>query len=100
MEIVSFAVGIAGLLAAVFFGYRLWRWEQAVGGFRIVVAYKRKVKLEAPFVDWLKWGNMLRGDQQAGGRVVYHHGGTSVVVVKPRPRPTTKTRTIKEGQST
>lgn len=101
MEIVAFLVGIIGLSFGLFCGARLRRWERQLAGARIAVAYKTRVKLEAPLVEWLTWANMLDKDQQSRGRVVYRMGGTSVAILKPRRgHGKTQTKTVKGKQAT
>lgn len=93
MEVILALLAVAGWFAAIYLGVRLYRWERQLAGARVAVAYKQKVKMDAPLVDWLKWANMLRRDEQARGRVVYRMGGTSVAILKPRPRSHGKTTT-------
>jgi hypothetical protein len=96
MEIVSFIFGALGILFGAFFALRLYRWEQQLAGARIAVAYKQKVRLQAPLIEWLGWANMLAKDEQSSGRVVYRQASTTVAIIKPnRQHGKTKTQVVK-----
>lgn len=104
MEIAAYVFGVLGLACGVVFGLRLRAWERQLAGARIAVAYKQKVRLQAPLVEWLTWANMLAKDEQSTGRVVYRQASTTVAILKPRPRHgRSKSRTVKgppAGQTT
>lgn len=77
---------VAGALAATY--YREARkWAGLYQHVRIVVAYKRKVKLDAPLEEWRRWANLLHDDERSSGRVMYSMGGTSIAILKPGPKP-------------
>ena len=77
--------GVVGLVGVAFGGrcyWELWKWARQCQGARITVAYKRKVKLDAPLLEWLLWVNMLDKDKDTHGRVVYTVGGTTIAIRK------------------
>lgn len=85
-------INIACLLVAavgVFYGLaarrELKKWARLCKTATIAVAYKRKVKLQAPLTEWLQWTRMLDEDQASSGRTVYHMGGTTVAILHPKP---------------
>lgn len=80
-DIACVIFGVLGWLAAGWFYLHLWRWARQCQHARIAIAYKQKVKLEAPLVEWLAWVKMVDKDKQSHGRVVYRLGGTSVAIV-------------------
>lgn len=75
-------IGAAGFTCAVWFYRNLWRWAKQCDHARITVAYKGRVKLNAPLTEWLLWCNQLDRDKDATGRVVYVFGGTQVAILK------------------
>jgi hypothetical protein len=62
------------------------KWAKQCRNARIVVAHKRRVKLNAPLVDWLTWANSLDQDESSTGRIVYLNDKTSVAIVRPDKR--------------
>jgi hypothetical protein len=74
--------GVLGIAWALTCYWKLWQWARQCQYARIVVAHKRKVRLNAPIVEWLLWCNMLDKDKDASGRVVYTDASTSVAIVK------------------
>jgi hypothetical protein len=76
------AIGVLGVAFGVTCYYRLWKFARQCQHARIVVAYKQKVKLNAPLLEWLLWVNMLDRDKDAHGRMLYSVGGTSVSIIK------------------
>ncbi len=89
------AAGAVTVLALLF-AFRCWlelrKWARQCQRARIAVAYKQRVTLEAPLVDWLNWANMLGADQASRGRVVFRGGHVSVAILKPRPPAVTVER--------
>lgn len=79
-------LGFFGTVAGVGYGLvcrrELKKWAYQCQNARIAVAYKRKVKLQAPLVEWLTWINMLDKDQASNGRTVYTMGGTTVAIIR------------------
>lgn len=96
------AAAIGGWLCAGWFYLHLWRWSKECKGARITIAYKRKVKIDAPLVEWLLWIRQANKDRQSGGRVVYSMGGTDVAIIKRvkarRTLITRITRHVKRGK--
>lgn len=94
---IELAALVLGWLAAGWLGWGLWRWERQLKGARIAVAYKRRVQLQAPLHEWMRWALALKRDERSTGRVVYRNGGVTVAILKPlRGHGKTKTHTIKE----
>lgn len=101
MAIVSYLIGLVGLAAAGFFGYRLWRWERILKGARIVIQYKGKTKMSPRLFDWMVWVDSLEGNARVRSRSVYKIGGTTISITKPMPlgHGKTKTRTVQEKRA-
>lgn len=100
ITLLALGFGLVGIAFGVVCGYRLWRWERQLAGARIAIAYKQKVRMQAPLFEWLQWANLLGKDEQSTGRVVYRMGATSVAILKPRPNHgKTKTRTVREKRA-
>ena len=83
-------VGVMGLVTviAIAFAIRcyleLLNWARQCQTAQIAVSYKRKVKLNAPLVEWLLWCNQLKPAEE-NGRVIYSMGGTSVAIISHKP---------------
>ena len=100
MEIVGFVVGVIGLTAAGYFGWKLRQWEKHLSHARIAIAYKGKVKMDPRLIDWVHWSRMLAKDKRNTGQSVYKMGGTTVAILDPIPRHSkTKTRTVREKRA-
>lgn len=85
MIYVAAAGWAVALVALAFAGkcYReLYKWARQCQNARIAIAFKRKVQLQAPLVEWLLWCNQLDKDKDSHGRVVYRAGGVSVAITK------------------
>lgn len=91
VDIACVAFGVVGWAYAVKCYRELFKWARQCQRARIAVAYKEKVRLEGPLVEWLGWCNALDKDKESRGRVVYRMGGTSVAVIKG-VKPVGKTR--------
>lgn len=81
-NIACLLVGLAGVTFGARCYMELRRWARQCQHARIAIAYKQKVKLQAPLVEWLLWINQLDKDSDSTGRVVYRIGGTSVAITK------------------
>lgn len=79
---VGIVVGILGLAFAVTFYLHLRRWGRLMNYGRIAVAYKGKVKLQAPLREWALWCRMLDADKDSSGRTIYKLGATSIAITK------------------
>lgn len=104
---------IIAVIALAIAGYAWWhaaRWAKLIAYARIVVEYKRKVKMDAPLREWALWCKQVQKDkaQPAAmrGRVVYVMGGTRIAIfggkkppkVRPvQPRPGTGGHRVQEG---
>lgn len=62
----------------------LYRWSTILKMGRIAVAYKNKVKLQAPLTELAAWARRLQEDDYANGQVFYRLGGTTIAIAKPR----------------
>lgn len=82
LEVGSIVIGVAGVLFGLRCYYELWKWARECQYSRIAIAYKRKVKLQAPLVEWLLWIRKLNEDKDSSGRVIYSLGGTSVAITR------------------
>lgn len=86
--------GVLGVTFGVRCYVELWRWAKQCQRARIVVAYNRKVQLDASLAEWLGWVNQLDG-QDANGRVVYRNVKVSVAILKRKAKDTTAKTTVK-----
>lgn len=80
--VVGVIVGITGIAWAVRFYWELRKWAYLIKYGRIVVAYKGKVKLNAPLQEWALWAKKSEEDKTSNGRVIYHVGGTRIAVLR------------------
>lgn len=81
--------GIGGILFGLFglaYAGRLYlelrRWAHLIKYGRLVVAYKGKVKMNAPLQEWALWCKMAEQEKGSNGRVVYQLGGTRIAVLR------------------
>jgi hypothetical protein len=81
------ASGILGLLFGVRCYVELWRWARQCQHARILIAWKRRVVLDRPLVDYLTWANSLDRDKKANGQVIWRMGQASVAIAKPGAVP-------------
>lgn len=86
--VVGSLIGVLGFLWGVRFYLELRKWAHLIKYSRVVVAYKGKVKLNAPFEEWVLWAQYADKENSGagpktknGGRVLYHLGGTSIAVL-------------------
>lgn len=84
VEAVAIVFGVLGVAFGVRSYVELRKWAKQCKEARIVVAYNRRVKMNAPLVEWLQWCNMLDKDESTTGRVVYMNGKTSIAIVRPK----------------
>lgn len=84
LDWVCVAFGILGFS----YGIRLWielrRWAYLIKYTRVVVAYKRKVKLNGTLQEWALWAKAgeRAPDKKAGGRTIYTIGGTTIAILR------------------
>lgn len=95
LSIIALTVGIVGLAFGGKCYFELWKWAKLCQRGRIVIAYNRKVQINAPLTEWLQWTRMLKGDEQSNGRVVYRANKMSVAILCPKHADTTKVKTVK-----
>lgn len=81
-DYLSWAVGAIGIFLAVGFYLELRKWAHLIKYGRIVVAYKNKVRLNAPIQEWALWAKMAERDKSSNGRVVYSMGQTRVALIR------------------
>lgn len=76
---------LGGALVAFLFAcrcyYELWKWARECQYWRIAIEFKGKTKIDAPLQEWLLWSRQANKDKTAGGRIVYHAGGTRVGLI-------------------
>lgn len=87
VEIICIVVAIVSIAFAVTFYIQLWKWARQCQNARIAIAYKRRVVLQGPLIEWLLWCNNLDKDHAASGWKVYQGGNVSVAITKS-DRPT------------
>ena len=81
--ILSLSIGAFGIAIGAASAYRLSRWERLLRRSRIVVAYKGRVKMNRPLLDWLVWARSADKDKQTTGHAIYKMGGTTIAVLEP-----------------
>lgn len=95
INLICVVITVLSLAFAARCYFELWKWARQCQYARIVIAYKRKVKLQAPLVEWLLWVNQLSKDKDSQGRVVYSMGSTSVAITKAAMPPGKIRQTVK-----
>lgn len=95
LSIIALTVGIVGVAFGAKCYYELWKWARLCQRGRIVIAYNRKVQINAPLTEWLQWTRMLKGDEQSNGRVVYRANKMSVAILCPKQADSTTVQTVK-----
>jgi hypothetical protein len=63
------------------------RWAQAFNSARLVIAYNRRVALQAPMSEWYKWVRALTDDEASAGRMIYQRNKVSFVITRSIPPP-------------
>lgn len=99
--VVSIALAVLGVIGAIggfLCARQLRRWERQLAGARVQVSFKGKALMTPRLLDWLTWCLSIEKDERVNGQVIYKQGGTTIALLKPRPKEhgKTKTRTIKE----
>lgn len=100
LSIISLIVGVTGVAFGAKCYHELWKWARLCQRGRIVIAYNRRVQLNAPLTEWLEWTRMLKGDERSTGRVVYRANKMSVAILCPAKRDTTTVKPVKEVKGT
>jgi hypothetical protein len=85
VDIVSWIVGIAGIAAAAFFGYKLRQWELLLSA-TVAIAYKGKIKMRPSLLEMLKWALAVSKSEKENARTFYKLGGTDIAIVQPRDK--------------
>lgn len=78
----SITVGLFGVAYGTKFWIELRRWAYLIKYGRLAIAYKGKVKLNAPLQEWALWCKMAEQEDKVNGRVIYHLGGTRIAVLR------------------
>lgn len=94
--VISLIFGMVGCTFGLFCALRLYQWERQLRGARIAIAYKGKVKLNAPLIEWIGWINALDKDEKSTGRAIYKANATTVAILKRLPPVKAKSVTRKE----
>lgn len=91
IEAVSILTGLVGVLfgGACYLNTR--KWARLCQRSRIVIAYNRKVQLDATLLEFIGWITSL--DKEKRGRCIYRVQKTSVTILKDDARNTDKTVT-------
>lgn len=98
LAIIAFAFGVVAIAFGISCYVQLYKWARECQGARIAIAYKGKVQMNAPLVEWMLWTRMLKGKEE-NGRVVYRNGQVTVAILKRPPRRTVRQRwTIRRNQ--
>lgn len=90
---------IAGFttVCALFFGYRLYRWEILLSRARVKVYFKGKPSMTPRLIDLVRWCDQLQGDKRVNGQVIFKQGGTTIALAKAHKRvPKPKDKVTKE----
>ena len=82
VEYISIGFGLFGICFGLRCYRELYKWARQCQHARIAIAYKRRVQLQAPLVEWVKWCNQLDKDKDSHGRVVWRQGYASVAITK------------------
>lgn len=82
LDIVSYAVAGVSLAWAALMYREARKWATQCRNARIAVSYNRRVKINAPLIDWLLWANSLKGQDETG-RVVFQAAKVSVAILRP-----------------
>lgn len=93
MALIGWIIGAFSWAIAVICILRLRQWDRHLRRARIAIAYKGKVKMSPPLIDWFHWSLAVEKDKQVKGRSVYKMGGTTVAILKPLPKEHGKTET-------
>ena len=86
----SVIIGLTGFAYGTKFWIELRRWAHLIQYGRLVVAYKGKVKLNAPLQEWALWCKMAEREDKVNGRVIYHLGATRIAVLRKSFVPQTR----------
>lgn len=83
-DVVSIIIGLVGIAWGVRFYWELRKWAYLIKYGRVVIAFKGKVKINAPLEEWALWCKKANEekDKNTNGRVIYHLGGTRVAVLR------------------
>jgi hypothetical protein len=90
VEIAAFIVGALGLAYGAILHFTLRGWQRTLT-MRIAVAYKGRVKIQAPIREWITWSRSVEKNADRKGQEVFKMGGTTVAILKPLPKEHGKT---------
>ena len=97
INIIAGIVTVLSLLFALRCYLELREWAHRCQNARIAIAYKGRVKMQAPLTEWMLWCEMLEKDKKSNGRVIYGMGGTSIAIYRTTEFKDTNTGAAKEG---
>jgi len=89
--------GIAGVAAAGWFYYHLWRWAKDCETAALVIAYKRKVVMSPTLVELLLWARKVPKDRN--GQTFYKGPNVTVAIVKPLRKSARVKKTPAQAES-
>lgn len=84
---ISVGFGVLGVAYGIRCYWELYKWARQCQNARIAISFKRKVRLQAPLVEWLLWANNVKKDKLATGQVVFSQANVSVAVVQADTPP-------------
>ena len=99
MTLVSWAglvFGLAGITAAAWFYYHLWKWGRDCQQATVAIAYKRKVVMSPTLVELVLWSRKVP-DQQ-NGQVFYRAKDVTIAIVKRDKRDWRTRRRLRKNQ--
>lgn len=88
-DYMSITIGVFGVAWGIRFYWELRKWAHLIKYGWVIVAYKNKVKINAPLQEWALWCRTAEKDKGSNGRAVYKLGGTTVAVVRKTHVPDT-----------
>lgn len=93
--LVAVVFGLVGVVFGVSCYLNTRKWARLCKRSRIVIAYNRRVKLNATLLEFIDWISSL--DEGARGREIFRGNKVSVSILKQDTvRAETKTKTVRE----
>lgn len=97
LSLVAFVFGLAGIMFGISCYWNTRKWARLCQRSRIVIAYNRRVKLNATLLEFIDWISSL--DEGARGREIFRGGKVSVSILKQDTvRAETNTKTVQHSQ--
>lgn len=91
---IALGIGVFGILFGLNCYRELWKWAKQCQRGRIVIAYNRRVQLDASLAEVLAWISQLQ-KQEAKGREIYRVHKMSVSILKDSKVGTQAKTTVK-----